>query len=267
VDSRVVADEAQGIAPDQVTPDEMPLLNARFLCIEANHSLQIAARWIEDMGLKELETSVQNAIALSGRLDALICGIPSGLSAAEDVIATSRQLVESVSDSMKLGYGQLYFRELAEGQVYVDPKSQAAILRQPRAIREQIAEAISQYERQTLPNLTVTSACGLIEPVARALAAKWLPAGTYGGDTAGVLKALLDRLRQQNAELRAEADQSGQPHPEAARNLEQLYCTNLAFALHSIGNSVRHYPDKVLKRHDAGVMLHGLCSLLHRIGG
>ena len=77
---------------------------------------------------------------------------------------------------------------------------------------------------------------------------------------------LLDRLRNRNRELRDEAEETGQPHPEAARNLEQLYCANLAFAMHSLGNSVRHYPEKVLKRHDAGVMLHGLCSLLHRIG-
>jgi hypothetical protein len=35
-------------------------------------------------------------------------------------------------------------------------------------------------------------------------------------------------------------------------------------ACHSLGNSVRHNPEKVLRRHDAGVMLHGLCTLLYR---
>jgi hypothetical protein len=36
----------------------------------------------------------------------------------------------------------------------------------------------------------------------------------------------------------------------------------LACSLHALGNRVSHHASKILKRHDAGVMLHGLCTLL-----
>ena len=263
IDARVAADDDKGLAPNECSPDELATLNARFLCIDANHSLHIAASWFQGMGLEELETSIRNAIAICARLDSLICGIPSGLTTAEDVIATSHHLAESISASMKLAYGQLYFRELAEGEVYIDPRSQATLLRQPKAIREQLAEAISQYERQTLPNLTVTSACGLVEPIVRKLAAEWLPPGTYRGTTADILKSLLTHSLGELDVARAESDGSNAPSEAEVAALLKVYRVNLAFSLHTLGNSVRHHASKILKRHDAGVMLHGLCTLLY----
>lgn len=267
LEDRVRAFEASGRRYDEPSPEETPVIDMRFLCGIVAEEVGVAMHVAKDIGLAEVGALADGGWARARRFDQPLKGIGAGVSSFEELRRGARELTDTASDAMKLAYGQLYFRELADEQVYIDPGTRAKLLREPKAIREQIAEAISQYERQTLPNCTVTSACGLIEPVVRGLAAKWLPAGAYGGDTAGVLKALLDSLRQRSAEIRAEAEKTGNPHPEAARNLEQLYCANLAFALHSLGNSVRHYPEKVLKRHDAGVMLHGLCSLIQRTGG
>jgi hypothetical protein len=110
----------------------------------------------------------------------------------------------------------------------------------------------------------VTSAVGLIEPLVRHMNSQWNPQAAYG-TTAEMLKQLLRHLLAQREILRPAKGDDRPPTPEEIENLLKLYSVNLAFGLHALTNSVRHYADKVLERHDAGVMLHGLCVLLKRM--
>jgi len=106
--------------------------------------------------------------------------------------------------------------------------------------------------------------CGLVEPVVRKLAEQLLPNGNHRGDTATILKGLRQNVM---ADLESARLAGSVPNEAENKALAKLYLVSLAFACHSLGNSVRHNPEKVLRRHDAGVMLHGLCTLLYRPGG
>lgn len=239
-------------------------IDSRFLLGTIIEDLRGATKYLQGAGIPDASTAVISAcsIAISLKRDFRMW-LSGGIEGAS-LEKTARQLSSLTSDAMKLMYGMLYFKELAADSVYVDPAARVKMLRQPKPMREQIAEAISQYERQTLPNLTVTSAVGLIEPLARHMNAQWNPGASYG-TTAEMLKQLLRHLLAQRERLKPKEGDGRPPTPEESDNLLKLYCVNLAFGLHALTNSVRHYADKVLERHDAGVMLHGLCVLLKRM--
>lgn len=239
-------------------------IDARFMLGSIIDDQRGATEYLNDAGIQEAATAVSSvgSVAVALRRDFRIW-LSGGIEGAS-LGKSAQQLSSLASDTMKLMYGMLYFKELAADSVYINPASRATMLRQPRAIREQIAEAVSQYERQTLPNCTVTSAVGLIEPLVRHMNSQWNPRATYG-TTAGMLKQLLNHLLAQRERLRPERGDERPPTEHEIENLLKLYCVNLAFSLHALTNSVRHYSDKVLERHDAGVMLHGICVLLKRM--
>jgi hypothetical protein len=239
-------------------------IDARFLLGCILDDLRGAAECLPEAGIPEATTAVSSAcsVAVSLKRDFRMW-LSGGIEGAA-LEKSARQLSSLSSDAMKLMYVMLSFKQLVSDCVYIDPASRATMLRQPRAVREQIAEAISQYERQTLPNCTVTSAVGLIEPLVRHMNSQWNPQAAYG-TTAEMLKQLLRHLLAQREILRPAKGDDRPPTPEEIENLLKLYSVNLAFGLHALTNSVRHYADKVLERHDAGVMLHGLCVLLKRM--
>jgi len=257
---------AQEPSPEGLNADTRRRLSidARFLLGSIIDDLRIAAELARDEGLTDATTAISSAcsvaIALKQKFRQWLSGGIDGAILEKSV----HQLTAMVRDAMKLAYGMLYFKELAADCVYIDPATRVKMLRQPRAVRTQIAEAVSQYERQMLANCTVTSLVGLIEPIAREINLQWNPRARYG-TTAEMLKQLLDHLRAQRESLKPAHGDNRPPTPEENENLLKLYCVNLAFGLHELTNSVRHYPDKVLDRHDAGVMLHGLCVLLKRM--
>jgi hypothetical protein len=240
-------------------------IDARFLLGCIIDDLRGAAEYLQDAGVPDAATAVSSACGVAMALKRDFRMWLSGGIEGAALEKSARQLSSLAGDAMTLMYGMLYLKELTCDRVFIDPASRVTIQRQPRAVREQIAEAISQYERQTLPNCTVTSACGLIEPIVRKMAAAWLPIREYRGDTADVLRLLLNHLIEEQRRLRAGQGEQSDP-TNAERELKlKLYCVNLAFGLHHLGNSVRHHADMVLKRHDAGVMLHGLCAILQRL--
>lgn len=261
-----VADISKEPSPEGLLADTRRRLSidSRFLLGTIIDDLRVAAEFLTDTRTTEATNAFSSAgsVAITLKRDFRIW-----LSGGIEGVAlekSARQLSSLTSDAMKLVYGMLYFKELASDCVYIDPSSKATMLRQPRAVREQIAEAISQYERQTLPNCTVTSAVGLIEPLVRHMNTQWNPRARYG-TTAEMLKQLLNHLLAIRTTLKPKEGETRPPTPEEIENLLKLYCVNLAFGLHALTNSARHYSDKVLERHDAGVMLHGLCVLLKRM--
>lgn len=259
-------DFSQELSPEGLLADTRRRLSidARFLLGTIICDLREATEYLKDASITEATTVVSSAgclaVALKRDFRMWLSGGIDGAAFGKSV----RQLSSLASDAMKLIYGMLYFKELAGDSVYIDPASRVRMLRQPRAVREQIAEAISQYERNTIANLTVTSAVGLIEPLVQHMNSKWNPRATYG-TTAKMLQQLLRHLLEERKSLTPEEGDQRPPTPKEIDNLLKLYCVNLAFGLHSLTNSVRHHADKVLERHDAGVMLHGLCVLLKRM--
>ena len=246
--------------------DEQKLIGGlRYLCFEVGGNLWYASNHAKSAGLHEVASLAKGGAGFMRCLDHAIKSVPSGLTSIDELRQGSRRLADATNDAMKIAYGQLYFRELSGEQVYIDPTTQGKLLREPKAVREQLEEAIRQYERQTSPNFSVTSACGLVEPVVRKMAAAWLPSGEYLGDTATVLKALLHSTMNDLTRIRASATDDDESPSEEADALLKLFCINVAYGLNHLGNTVRHHAHKPLKRHDAGVMLHGLCAILHRL--
>ena len=259
---------AQEASPEGILADTRTRLsiNSRFLLGIVIEDLCNAATLVCDAKIPQGETAISSAASVAWELKVgFRIWLAGGIDGAS-LVSHCGQLSAMTSDAMKLAYGMLYFKELEFSDVYIDPTTQAKVLRQPRAVREQLAEAISQYERQTLANCSVTSVCGLVDPVVQMMAAAWMPAGNYRGVTADILKWLLGDLLQQQRVLRDRPAATGDKAREAELLLK-LYCVNLAFGLNGLGNLVRHHSDKELKRHDGGVMLHGLCVLLQRING
>ena len=250
---------------DVPIPAERLVGGLRFLCDGVSKAMGSASEIAYSAGLHEVVALAQGGASFARWFDYAIKSIPAGLTAIDELRRGSRQLSDAASDAMKLAYGQLYFRELTDEVVYIDPATQLKLLREPKAVREQLAESIKQYERQTSPNCSVTSACGLVEPTVRKMAAAWLQPGTYRGDTAAVLRALLDATLAELNRIRGKSPADGNPSPEEADALLRLFCINVAFGLNHLGNTVRHHASKTLKRHDAGVMLHGLCAILQRL--
>lgn len=267
VEDRVDAFRNSGRKYSEPTSEEMPFLNARALCLLSADMMYSAAEGARDLSLTEVATLAEGGGDMARRFDQTLKEVTFGAHAIQKLRQGSRDLGDLASNAMRLAYGQLFFSELAENQVYIDPATKAAVLRQPKPVRTQLAEAISQFERQTLANCSVTSACGLIEPIVRKMAAAWLPPGNYSGDTADVLKLLLSHLLEQQRRLRNSRGTSDIPSDGEPDLMLKIYCVNLAFGLHTLGNTVRHYAHKTLDRHDAGVMLHGLCALLQRLDG
>jgi hypothetical protein len=259
-------DYSQEPSPEGLLADTRRRLSidARYLLACIIDDLRGAAEYLQDAGIPDATTAVSSACSVAVTLKRDFRMWLSGGVDGAALERIARQLSSLTSDAMKLMYGMLSFKQLASDCVYIDPASRATMLRQPRAVREQIAEAISQYERQTLPNLTVTSAVGLIEPLVRHINTQWNPQGTYG-TTSEMLTQLLGHLLRERRKLKPAEGDNRPPTPEEIENLLKLYCVNLAFGLHALTNSVRHYADKVLERHDAGAMLHGLCVLLKRM--
>jgi hypothetical protein len=256
-------DEATKPTP---SPDQSLIFNARYAVQSAAHSLQPASAGVADLGLTEVKEILQTARSLARDIDTNLRSFLAGNTTYTAILDAVRQLNDAIRDCMKLAYGQLYFRELAEDEVYIDAPTRATLLNEPRAIREQLAEAVSQFERGTLANSPVTSVCGLVEPVVRKLAEQLLPNGNHRGDPATILKGLRQNVMADLDAARKAGSPQGGPNEAENRALTKLYLVSLAFACHSLGNSVRHNPEKVLRRHDAGVMLHGLCTLLYRPG-
>lgn len=250
---------------DKPLPEERLVGGLRFLCSQVKDGLRSSAECATSTGLHEVAAVARSGAGFATWFDYSIKSLPAGLTSATEVRRGCSHLSHAASDAMKLAYGQLYFRELTNQQIYIDPATQLKLLREPKAVREQLAESIKQYERQTLPNCSVTSACGLVEPTVRKMAAAWLQPGTYRGDTAAVLKALLDATLMELNRIREKSPADGNPSPEEADALLRLFCINVAFGLNHLGNTVRHHASKTLKRHDAGVMLHGLCAILQRL--
>jgi hypothetical protein len=250
---------------DVPEPTERLVGGLRFLCDGVSKAMGSAAEIAYSAGLHEVVALAQGGANFAKWFDYEIKSIPAGLTAMDELRRGSRQLSDVASDAMNLAYGQLYFRELTDELIYIDPATQLKLLREPKAVREQLAEAIRQYERQTLPNCSVTSACGLVEPTVRKMAAAWLQPGTYRGDTAAVLRTLLESTLAELNHIRGKSSADGNPSPEEADALLRLFCINVAFGLNHLGNTVRHHASKTLKRHDAGVMLHGLCAILQRL--
>jgi hypothetical protein len=248
---------------DELPPEKSAILNARFAVQACRRAALATLANLEALGLPEASELCQSCATVAGDLDQAVRGAATGDTSFAGLLSLSRRLSDSLRDCTKLIFGQLYFRELAEDDVYIDAPTRARLLNEPRAIREQLAEAVSQYERRTLPNSPVTSACGLVEPIVRKLAAEWLPPGAYRGTTADILKSLLTHALNQLDIARAESDGSNALSDAEVSALLKVYRVNLAFSLHALGNSVRHHAAKILKRHDAGVMLHGLCTLLY----
>ncbi len=265
VDERVNEFRNSGRTYSEPTPEEMLFLNARVLCQLSGDMMYAAAGGARDLGLTEVATLAEGGGAMARRFDQTLKEVTFGAYAIQQLRQGSRDLGDLASNAMRLAYGQLFFSELAENHVYIDPSTRAALLKHPTAVRAQLAEAISQFERQTLPNFTVTSVCGLVEPTVRKMAAAWLQPGTYRGDTADVLRALRSNTLAELDRIRTNTAVGSEPSPEEADALLKLFCVNVGLGLNNLGNTVRHHAHKVLKRHDAGVMLHGLCAILQRL--
>jgi hypothetical protein len=259
----LVEDEATRPQP---AAEQSIVWNARYAVQSAAHSLHAAVPCIAALGLPEINELCQTARSLANDIDQSLRGLLAGNTTYTAILNAVRQLNDAIRDCMKLAYGQLYFRELAEDEVFIDAPTRATLLNEPRAIREQLAEAVSQFERGTLANSPITSVCGLVEPVVRKLAEQLLPNGNHRGDTATILKGLRQNVMADLESARLAGSVQGGPNEAENKALAKLYLVSLAFACHSLGNSVRHNPEKVLRRHDAGVMLHGLCTLLYRPG-
>jgi len=238
-------------------------INARFLLGTIIEDLRFSVDCAGNAAVPDAEPAIatarSTAVDLKHSFRVWLAGTIDG-TAFE---AGCRRLSAMTSDAMKLCFGMLYFKELDFG-VYIDPETQRTVLRQPKATRALLAEMVSQFEHQTLPNCTVTTAVGLVEPIARQMNQNWNSRATYG-TTAETLTELGRCLIKEREAIRRNQQRGTEPSPVERELDAKLYCVDIARGLHHLTNSARHQSDVVLSRHDAGVMLHGLCVLLSRL--